>query len=319
MKKLLVTIFVFVVAGGAFIGVTTWRASQGVSASILEAKYMTAADRFVSVAGAKVRVRETGAADAPPIILIHGFTHSLETWDAWASALAGDYRVIRYDLLGHGLTGPDPRERYAPRERAAFIGTLMDALDLDRAALAGNSLGGLAAWGFASDYPARVDALILISPGAYPLNGAGDAPAEIPAAMKAYLLAAPEAGVRASAGFIYADDTKITDSRIETMRDMIRRKGNGTAMIKSLEEFTLPDPTEALARISAPTLILWGEDDIIIPIEQGRQIEQAITDARLIAYPGVGHAAQEEAPDETVADAIAYLKNHLGPAAAAVE
>jgi len=137
--------------------------------------------------------------------------------------------------------------------------------------------------------------------------------------MKAYLLTAPEAGVRASAGFIYADDRKITDKRIETMRDMIRRKGNGAAMIKSLEEFTLPDPTDALAAIAAPTLILWGEGDIIIPIDQGQQLQQAINDARLIAYPGVGHAAQEEAPGKTVTDAMAFLENTRAGFAAAAE
>ncbi len=92
------------------------------------------------------------------------------------------------------------------------------------------------------------------------------------------------------------------------MRDMMRREGNGAAMIKSLEEFTLPDPEADLARITAPTLILWGEGDILIPIEQGRRMEQAIPNARLITYPGVGHAAQEEAPVETVTDVIAFLK-----------
>ncbi len=319
MKKLLVTILVLVVAGAAFFGVATWRASQGVASNALEAKYMTAADRFVMIDGARVRVREEGRADAPPLILIHGFTHSLETWDAWAEALGNNYRVIRYDLLGHGLTGPDPRERYAPTERAAFVGAIMDALDLDHAAIAGNSLGGLAAWRFASDNPARVDALILISSGAYPFNGAGDTPAEIPAGMKTYLLTAPEAGVRASAGYIYADDTKITDKRIEIMRDMIRRKGNGAAMIRSLEKFTLPDPTDALSLIETPTLILWGEGDIIIPISQGMQMQQAINDARLIAYPGVGHAAQEEAPDETLADAMVFLEETRAGYAAAAE
>jgi len=184
---------------------------------------------------------------------------------------------------------------------------VLTALNIDHAAIAGNSLGGLAAWRFAAENPDRVDALILISPGAFPLNGAGDEPAKIPAPMKAYLLTAPEAGVRVSAELIYADDAKITDERVTVMRDMIRREGNGPAMIKSLEEFTLPDPVEALSSIAAPTLIMWGEGDVLIPIEQGRQIEQIIPGARLISYPGVGHAAQEEAPEETVADAIAFL------------
>lgn len=313
-KKTLVALLTIVLAGVAIIGWLTWKAMQGESATGVEATYLTSADRFIDIAGARVRVREEGDVTAPPLILIHGFTHSLETWDAWAAALRNDYRVIRYDLLGHGLTGPDPRERYAPQERAAFIGDVMDALAIERASIVGNSLGGLAAWRFASDSPERVDGLILISPGAFPLNGAGDEPAEIPAAMKAYLLTAPEAGVRTSMGYIYADDAKINEERLATMHDMMRRTGNGAAMLKSLEEFTLPDPTDALSRITAPTLILWGESDIIIPIEQGRQIAASIPGAQMITYPGVGHAAQEEAPAQTVADAIAFLeKLHAEP------
>ncbi len=309
MKKFLVFVLVLLVLGVAGAGVFYWQVTKGVSAADLEAKYTTPNDRFMEIAGARVRVREEGDPAAPPILLIHGFTHSLETWDGWAEILKSDYRVIRYDLLGHGLTGPDPRERYAPTERAAFIGDVLDALGLERMAIAGNSLGGLAAWRFASAHPDRVEALILISPGAYSLNGVSDAPAEIPAAMKAYLLTAPEAGVRVSAEHIYGDDGKITDERVATMGDMIRREGNGAAMIKSLEEFTLPDPSQALTTITAPTLILWGEDDILIPTEQGAAIEAAIPDARLITYPGVGHAAQEEAPAKTAFDAIEFLRS----------
>ena len=319
MKKFLFAILFLLGVGALIVGGIYWQAQQGVSAASLEAQYATPDDRFVDIAGARVRIREEGDPSAPPVVLIHGFTHSLETWDGWAEALKPDYRVIRYDLLGHGLTGPDPEKRYAPTERAAFLGDIFDALEIENAAIAGNSLGGLAAWRFASDNPDRVNALILISPGAYPLNGVSDAPAEIPAAMKAYLLTAPEAGVRASAGLIYADDSKITEERVTVMRDMIRRKGNGAAMINSLEEFTLPDPSGALSRIQAPTLILWGEGDILIPIEQGRKIEQAIPNARLIAYPGVGHAAQEEAPEETVADALVFLRDYGVPAEAGAE
>ncbi|GJL91277.1 alpha/beta fold hydrolase [Hyphococcus sp.] len=308
MKKLLGGLVLLVVLFGAFGAYTYFNAAGGVSASALEKKYLSADDRFVDIDGARVRVRIEGADNAPAIILVHGFTHSLETWDGWASVLKQDHRVIRYDLMGHGLTGPDLKQRYSPAERAQTIGDIMDALGVDHAAIVGNSLGGLAAWRFASGHPDRVEKLILISPGAYPLNGAADAPAEIPAAMKVYLMTAPEAGVRASAGYIYADDSKITDARVAVMRDMMHREGNGEALIQSLEEFTLPDPTEALSRITAPTLIEWGEGDVIIPIQQGRDLAAAIPGAKLITYPGVGHAAQEEAPAETVADAIAFLR-----------
>lgn len=309
MKKLLLAILILLFLSAAAFGVVYWNDAKGIPAEELEEKYTTATDHFIDVAGARVRIRDEGDPLSPPILLVHGFTHSLETWDGWAQALTPDYRVIRYDLLGHGLTGPDQKERYSPEERADFLGDVMAALDIEKAFIAGNSLGGLAAWRFAVKNPDRVNALILISPGAYPLNGVNEEPTEIPAAMKAYLLTAPEAGVLASAQLIYADDAKITDARLATMRDMIRREGNGAALIKSLEEFTLPDPSKALAKISAPTLILWGEEDILIPIEQGHKIQSTISGARLITYSGVGHAAQEEAPEQTVTDATAFLNS----------
>ena len=309
MKKFVLIVLALLAIGATAAGVFYWQATKGASAAKLEEKYANSADRFVEIAGARVRIREEGDLAAPPILLIHGFTHSLETWNAWASALKNDYRVIRYDLLGHGLTGPDRQERYSPEERASFVGDVLDAMNIESTAIAGNSLGGLAAWRYAANNPDRVNALILISPGAYPLNGVSDEPAEIPPAMKAYLMTAPEAGVRASAELVYADDEKVSDERVEVMRDMIRREGNGGALIKSLEEFTLPDPSAALARIETPTLILWGEDDILISLEQGRDLETAIPNARLVTYPGVGHAAQEEEPEKTVIDAIAFLQS----------
>lgn len=309
MKKFLLALLVVIVLAGAAGAFFYWKAAQGVAPEKLEANYMTPSDRFVDIDGARVRVREEGPPTGRPVILLHGFIFSLESWDAWAQVLAKDYRVIRYDLLGHGLTGADPKERYAPQERAEFLGEVMDALEIRSAIVGGNSLGGLAAWRFAAANPDRVEALILVSPGAYSINNVTDEPVAVPAAMKAFLLTAPEAGVRSTAALVYADDSKITDQRIQTLRDMMRRKGNGQAFVKSLEEFTLPDPTEDLARVAAPTLILWGEDDLLIPPEHGRRMEGAMPDARLITYPGVGHAAQEEAPAISVADAISFLES----------
>lgn len=309
VKKLLLALLVVIVLAGAAGALFYWKAAQGVPPEKLEANYMTPSDRFVDIDGARVRIREEGPPTATPVILLHGFIFSLESWDSWAQILAKDYRVIRYDLLGHGLTGPDPKERYAPQERAAFLGEVMDALEIHSAVIGGNSLGGLAAWRFAAANPDRIDALILVSPGAYSINNVTDQPVEVPAAMKAFLLTAPEAGVRSTAAFVYADDSKITGQRVKTLRDMMRRKGNGQAFVKSLEKFTLPDPTEDLARVAAPTLILWGEKDLLIPPEHGRRMESAISDARLITYPGVGHAAQEEAPAASAVDAISFIES----------
>lgn len=302
LKKLLAVLVLAAIAAAAY---HFWSSRR--TEAPAAAEYLTAEDRIVEIAGANVRIRTEGPEDAPAVILMHGFIYSLETWDAWAAALKPDYRVVRFDLLGHGLSGPDPQRRYSPEERAAFVGEVMDALGIDRAVIGGNSLGGLAAWRFAAAAPDRVEALILVSPGGYPANGVGDAPLAPPPPMALFLRTAPEAGVALTLKNIYGDDDKVTPERVTLVGDMMRQKGNGEAYIQSIEEFSLPDPEPMLTRITAPTLILWGAEDAVMPVEHGTRMAAAIPNAWLIVYDGVGHVAQEEAPEETIAAVEAFL------------
>lgn len=283
-------------------------ATEASGPQIAPASEAAAETRMIEMDGAQIRVSLEGPADAPVIVLLHGFTMSLESWDGWAEQLSTDYRIVRYDLLGHGLTGPDPLARYAPDERVAVLGRLLDALEIDRATLGGNSFGGLVAWRFAAAHPERVERLILVDSGAYSIYGVTDDPVPVPDAMRSYLLTAPLAGVQASAMQIYADPARLPEGRIEQIQQMMARLGNGEAFIGHLEEFVLPDPEADLAQVAAPTLILWGEEDRVIPLDHARRIEAAIPDARLITYPGVGHAPQEEIPGQTAADVRAFMQ-----------
>lgn len=269
--------------------------------------YLTAQDRFVTVDNTRIRVRETGPRGAPPIILIHGFSFSLESWDAWAADLARDHRVIRFDLAGHGLSDADARQRYGTTDRVAMLAGLMDALHIRHATLAGNSFGGLLAWRMAAEQPQRVDRLVLIDSAAYSIYGVGDRPVPVPPTTRAYLLAPTPAAVTLSAAMIFADPARLSPERLALMHDMIARPGNGAALVAHLERFTLPAPDAALARITAPTLILWGTADRLIPVAQADRLAAAIPGAALIKYEGVGHAPHEEIPVRTLADVRRFL------------
>jgi pimeloyl-ACP methyl ester carboxylesterase len=311
VKRLLVIAAVAVLLASAGFGFWAYNAASGIPAAELESVYVTADDRFVDIGGARVRVREQGPANAPVLLMLHGFTYSLESWDALAAAFDDEYRVIRYDLLGHGLTGPDPQERYSPFGRAAFAGEVMDALGIEEAAIFGNSLGGLAAWRFAADHPERVSALVLISPGAYAMNGISEEAAPVPPAVEAYLRTVPEAGLEKSLSAIYADPAAVTPERRKAIRDMMRREGAGEAFVRSLELFTLPDPDAELARIEVPTLIIWGREDAVISPQMGERMAETMPNAELVFLDGVGHVAHEEDPGAVAALAGPFLKEAM--------
>lgn len=277
------------------------------SAALPPAADAAASDRMMTVDGTRIRVRIEGPEKAPPIILIHGFTFSLESWDGWAADLARDHRVIRYDLSGHGLSDPDPHQHYGTQARVRQLGALMDALGIRRATLAGNSFGGLVAWNFAAHHPDRVDRLILVDSAAYSINGVTEKPVPVPPAMRAYLTNPTPPGVAASAGLIFAHPERLTPARLEQMRAMIAR--NGPALIAHLEQFTLPEPTRLLGQIKVPTLILWGSADKVVPVDHADRLAAAIPGARRIIYEDVGHAPQEEATARSLADVRAFLNN----------
>ncbi|KRB82730.1 alpha/beta hydrolase [Sphingomonas sp. Root710] len=280
-------------------------APAAVAATAVASPPVATADQYLTIDGARVRVRIEGPKSAPPILLIHGFTFSLESWDGWASDLARDHRVIRYDLTGHGLSDPDAQGLYGTAHRVAQLARLMDKLHVRKAVIAGNSFGGLIAWNFAVAYPQRVKKLVLVDSAAFSINGVTEQPVPVPPAMCAHLLDPSPAGVAYSAAQIYAHPERLTSARREQMRSMIAR--NGPALIAHLEQFTLPDPRARLARVKAPTLILWGRADKVIPVAQADQLAAAIRGSQLIIYDDVGHAPQEEATAATLSD----LRNFL--------
>lgn len=281
-----------------------------VSVSTIDRHYWTAADRYVKIDGVRYRVREEGPVDAPTIVLIHGFSFSLETWDAWARGLAPNNRVVRFDLAGHGLSDADPKGRYDAGTRVRHVLALMKRLGINKATLAGNSYGGLLAWRIAADYPKLVDRLILVDSAAFSINGVTDEPAPVPPAMRAYLLDPKPEMVRGSASLIFASPATLPSGRLEMMRDMIARPGNGPALVAHLEQFTLPAPEAQLARITAPTLIIWGSKDHVVPLEQSYRLRDAIKGSELVVYEGVGHAPQEEASAASLATVRQFMSKN---------
>jgi pimeloyl-ACP methyl ester carboxylesterase len=276
--------------------------------AVLRKIYDDASTFYLEVAGIRLRVRDTGPRQAPALVLLHGFGASLDTWKPWSEALAAHYRVIAFDLPGFGLTGPDPARDYSNQRTVEILKALMEHLGLSKVSLIGNSLGGKIAWNVAVAAPALVDKMILISPDGFASPGFEyDKKPALPALLKLLPYTLPRFMLRLNLAVAYADPKRLTSATVTRYRDMMRAPGDRNAMLDRMRQVMLEPPAPLLRRITAPTLILWGEQDRMIPFSNAADYLRAIPGAKLVALPGLGHVPFEEAPDESLQPVLAFL------------
>ncbi len=217
-------------------------------------------------------------------------------------------RAIRLDLPGFGLTGPDPTGDYSDGRSVAVLAALMDRLGVAHASLVGNSLGGRIAWKFAAAHPERVERLILISPDGFASPGFeyGKAP-EIPLVLRLLPYVLPKFMLRMQLEPAYGDKAVLTAALLERYHDMMRAPGVRQALLDRTAQTVLERPEAILGRIAAPTLLVWGEKDALIPFANAADYLKLIPGSRLIPLPGVGHLPQEEAPGRLLEIMRAFL------------
>jgi pimeloyl-ACP methyl ester carboxylesterase len=292
-----------VLVGGGF-----WLWTPDRPRAALEAKYFDAQSMYVDVDGIRLHVRESGPKDAPAIVMLHGFGSSLHTWEAWAKELATDHRVIRYDLPGAGLTGADPKNDYTDDRATRLLSALMDKLGVQRASVIGNSIGGRIAWRFAAQYPERVDKLVLVAPDGFASPGFeyGKAPA-IPAMFRMLPWVLPKPMLRMNLEPAYADPTKLTDDVLARYHDLMLTPGVRAAVIARTEQTVLEPPAPWLAKIHAPTLLVWGGKDAMIPIANAQDYLRLIPGSKLVSLPALGHVPFEETPAASLPPVRAFL------------
>lgn len=278
----------------------------------LAARYATAASAFVPVAGMEVHYRdEGGPQDSLPIVLIHGTGASLHTFEGWAQALKARKRVIRMDLPAFGLTGPFPDRDYAMGNYTAFLDAFLDARGIGRCILAGNSLGGAIAWQYTAEKPERVEKLILIDAAGYP-SAAKSEPlaftlARLPVLNKILTFITPRAAVRASLENVYADPSKVSDELVALYFDLSLRAGNRQALVDRINTPYDGSKLPLLRSIQQPTLILWGAEDLLIPVEMAQRFHQDLPHSTLVILEDLGHVPMEESPAESLAPILAFL------------
>ena len=296
----------------AIAGICVWLYAPDKARAALERQYFGGHADTIEAAGIRLNIRDEGPREAPAIILLHGFGSSLLTWDPWATLLATDHRVVRFDLPGFGLTGPDPADDYSDQRAGLILEALMDSLNIVRATVVGNSLGGKIAWLFAVQHPSRVERLVLISPDGFASPGFdyGKKPA-VPIVLRLLPYVLPRPMLRASLLPAYGAPARLTDATIDRYRDMMLAPGVRAAIVARTGQVMLQEPTPLLRQIKAPTLLLWGEKDGMIPFGNSADYLRAIPNATLVALPGLGHVPFEEAPAESIVPLRQFLSQAL--------
>ena len=283
-----------------------WR---DIPAEVLEARYGTPASQFAEIDGARIHYRDEG--EGPVVVLIHANFASLIGWDPWVEALKDRYRVVRFDMTSHGLSGADATGDYSLPRTVHLMERLLDQLGVDRCAIVGTSLGGTVAMHYTVRNPHRVAGLVLISPGSLEPDVRGrEAPARMsPAAALVRWItprALPEFMLRGGFG----DPQRVTPELIDRWHDLWRLEGQRVAQLQRLRQYISGDIEALIARVSAPVLIQWGEENPQVHVELAGELARLLKSSpsvETIIYPGVGHMAIQEAPRLTAAGAGAWL------------
>jgi pimeloyl-ACP methyl ester carboxylesterase len=259
-----------------------------------------------------VHFRDEGPkSDTTPIVLLHGTAASLHTWEGWAKSLSATRRVVTLDLPGFGLTGPSALGDYSDDAYDSFLSLFLRQLQIDRMVLGGNSMGGGLAWLYAARHPEQVTALVLVDAGGLDVRSeAVPAGLRVPDSRVLHWLAGvflPRPLVDRGLREIYGDPSKVSAALVDRYFELTLREGNREALAQRLAQRAPGQHADLLSRIQAPTLILWGGKDRLIPPATAERFHQAIAHSTVQTFPGLGHVPQEEDPVSTVQAVHTFL------------
>ncbi|MFM8499739.1 MAG: alpha/beta fold hydrolase [Chakrabartia sp.] len=284
-------------------------------ATAMRAKYGGGASRFLTLSpGLTVHVRDQGVRTGRALVLIHGSNASLHTWEPWVTRLQSQYRIITLDLPGHGLTGAHPNGRYDMDSYVDVVDQVMQRLGVPHAVLAGNSMGGGVSWNYALSHPEKVDALVLVDAAGAPSAKPRTMPigfriARMPGVSALAEIITPRSMFEASLKTSVYDPGFATPQMVDRYWELNRYPGNRAATMArfaQMDQNRAASP-ERLAAIKVPVLIMWGQEDNLIPVAAAKWFHKALPTSQLIIYPKVGHIPMEEIPDQSAGHVKRWL------------
>lgn len=273
----------------------------------------TVLDEYVEVNGLRLHYRDWPSTDpgAPTLLLLHGFTHHSRTWDSFAMSMRDRFRVLALDLRGHGESHWAPREQYSPIYLADDVEAVVRALGLQQFSLLGLSLGGRAAYTYASRRPPELSRLVIVDIA--PQTAPEGAARVISTVTGAYEFASSDDAITYTQSL--ARNQNHDELRHRVLNNLVRLADGrwayryDRAFYEDPSVVTLPPEHgwEALARIAVPTLLIQGaESDVLTPVLAARVVE-TVLGCRLVTIPGAGHVVHHGRPSEFAEAVRAFL------------
>lgn len=276
--------------------------------------YATPASDFAYLNGTMVHYRIDG--QGPTILLIHGSMQDLYDWDGWVEVLSSDYRVVRIEMPGAGLTGPVTTGDYSIDNTMRTVDALMDKLGPERFALVGTSLGGVVAFRYASTRPDRVAALILMNAAGVEYGNEKILPPQPQRYHESLSSKLSRGQVETLLRAVYVDPDKVAPSRIQRGFEYQRRLHRDDEAKAIVSAYDRGQPNVVLGRIKAPTLVLWGGANRALDPKVADEFVSMLTSAaklEKVVVPGMGHWMHVEAPAQSVRPAKDFVDRLFKP------
>lgn len=265
--------------------------------------------RYADLDGVHMRYTDEGR--GPPVVMIHGFASSLETWDMLRPHLAKDHRVISLDLKGFGLSDR-PKGDYSPAAQANHVLELMKKLGVERAAIVGHSWGSSVALSLALAAPQRVTRIALYDAWVYE--------EQLPTM---FLLARAPGMGEALFALLYDqrpderlelslyNKELITEELVEGVERQLARPGTTAAALAAARGQRFTELEKRYKTIDKPALLLWGREDVVSTVAIGERLSRDLPRARLVVFPRCGHLPMVEAMRESNAEVTKFLAEDL--------
>ena len=270
--------------------------------------HATPASDFAYLNGTMVHYRVDG--QGPTILLLHGSMQDLYDWDDWVDVLSSDYRVVRMDLPGAGLTGSVSTGDYSIDNTMKTVDALMDKIGARRFALVGTSLGGVVAFRYASTRRDRVAALILMNAAGVEYGNEKILPPQPQRYHESLSNDLSRGQVETLLRAVYVDPDKVAPSRIERGFEYQRRLHRDDEAKAIVSAYDRGQPDVVLGRITAPTLVLWGGANRALDPKVADEFVSMLTSTakvEKVVVPGTGHWMHVEAPSKSVVPAKAFF------------